>query len=190
MQTMRIKNAGAGCKNQPPAFSSANNAAWREEQTARPYLGEKETAGNRNLRKHRLRSRRVQPMPPAPSSFDGSDSVALPLFPLFLPTNPQILAHALPFGLYWPFLSRFFLLLKTESFLSAFKNRGGFSLPCLWPQGLPISKPFRLFLRVQTDLFCSLLQAHTSQEVSHRLTYPYRAIFGIAKFAPIPANFI
>ena len=187
---MRIKNAGTGFYNQPSAFSSANNAAWREEQTARPYLGEKETAGNGNLKKLWLRSRREQPMPPAPSSFDGFDSVALPLFPLFLPTNPQILAHALPFGLYWPFLSRFFLLLKTESFLSAFKNRGGSPLPCLWPQGLPISKPFRLFFRVQTDLFCSLMQAHTSQEISHRLTYPYRAIFGIAKFAPIPANFI
>lgn len=124
-------------------------------------------------------------MPPAPSSFDGSDSVALPLFPLFLPTNPQILAHALPFGLYWPFLSRFFLLLKTESFLSAFKNRGGFPLPCLWPQGLPISKPFRLFLRVQTDLFCSLMQAHTSQEVSRRLSNQYHKDTGQFFLKPI-----
>ena len=104
-----------------------------------------------------------------------------PFFPLFLPTNPQILAHALPFGLYWPFLSRFFLLLKTESFLSAFKNRGGFPLPCL----CLLSHPFRLFQRVQTDLFCSLLQAHTSQEVSRRLSNQYHKDTGQFCLKPI-----
>lgn len=86
---MHIKNAGTGFYNQPSAFSSANNAAWREEQTARPYLGEKETAGNGNLKKLWLRSRREQPMPPAPSSFDGFDSVAFPLLPFVPPNKPS-----------------------------------------------------------------------------------------------------